>query len=159
MLELKREVTRATYAGFGEEPLSDWQERFCSKVYFSERVGSEDSAFFIVGDPLRPVGMGALKTRDGRAYFGDLYVRAPGRGIGRRLFAARLALARQWGLSEGVCDVFSNNQRALDFVHRNGFREADGYRERSLGIWVHRLARPIDPEPPREPPGLRTPAA
>lgn len=151
MLELKREVTRATYAGFGEEALSEWQERFCSEAYFSERVGSEGSAFFVVGDPRRPVGMGALKTRDGRAYFGDLYVRSPGRGIGRRLFAARLALARQWGLSEGVCDVFSGNQRALDFVRHNGFRETDGYRERSFGIWVHRLGRLIEPELPQDP--------
>lgn len=140
--ELKAQVARAAFAGLADaEALEDWLGRFCSDTYFAERLETAHTTFLLAGDPATPLGMAALKRREGRAYFGDLYVRRPGTGIGSDLWRARLDLARSEGIAEGVCDVFAPNRRALSFARRNGFRIADGYREQSLGVWVHRLTR------------------
>jgi GNAT superfamily N-acetyltransferase len=138
---------RRAYAQFDGPALDAWIDRFASQRYFQERMDSEDCEFFVLGEPGAPYAMGALKVRDGKAYVGDLYCAAPGNGHGRQLMKQALERADRMGLGEAVCDVFSSNEEALRFVRRAGFAPVGGYLEQSLGVWVHRLSRPVSPDP------------
>jgi GNAT superfamily N-acetyltransferase len=144
LLTLKTLVAMASYGELGTaEQRAEWLERFCSVSYFAERLDSEDTIFLASGPRQRPEAMAALKRRDGKAYFGDLYVASKRQGLGRELFARRVELAREWGLSTAVCDVFSTNAEALAFVKEMGFEPVSEYEEQSFKIPVIRHQRTL----------------
>ena len=148
MLALKTRVTAETYGPHGTpEQLAAWQQRFCTTEYFNERLAAGDR-FYLRDTPDRTLAaMAALKVRDGRAYFGDLYVTAASRrhGLARELTARVLADARELDLPEAVCDVWSTNPVALAFVTGAGFRPVSDYVEQNYQVLVHRLNRQLTP--------------
>jgi GNAT superfamily N-acetyltransferase len=143
LLTLKAAIVLETYGELGtEEQRLEWLERFCSPSYFSERIGP-DAIFYSIGPREQPRAMAALKRRDGKAYFGDLYCADKGQGLGRRLFEERLTQARAWGLETGVCDVFAMNAPALAFVAKMGFQPVSEYEEQSFRVPVIRHERAL----------------
>jgi ribosomal protein S18 acetylase RimI-like enzyme len=76
-----------------------------------------------------PLGFISLKVRDGaagdqRAHVADLAVTEPARrtGVGTELMKAGEQWARDRGLARLSLDVWSNNERALAFYERLGYR-------------------------------------
>lgn len=142
LVDLKQEVTGKVYRGLGETELADWTGRFADSAYFQERIGP-DALFLIVGDKTHPHAMAALKRRDGKAYFGDLYCRRQGEGLGSGLANRCDELARFWKLGEGICDVFSTNEKALRFIDHLGWKHASEYEEQSFHVTVFRFSKSI----------------
>lgn len=140
---LKTRVASETFAHHGHDALDAWLGRFSTEEYFRSRIGNgaEPSAFYFIGSRKAPKAMAALKQRDGVAYLGDFYVDSPGRGLGTALLADLLDEAGRQGLTVARADVFTDNDRAKQWLLAHGFELVDGYREQSLGIWVDRLER------------------
>jgi ribosomal protein S18 acetylase RimI-like enzyme len=147
---LKDAVVDATWGDvYDRAALDAWKARFVSHAYFAERlVDSPDTPltrFYIAGPRSAPLGMIALKVREGRAYVGDLYVRAPRRGIGRRLLWRAEDEAVALGFDAVVADVFDGNRPAYALLASEGFREEGEYLDSSLRTRVLRLSRPLAP--------------
>ena len=143
LLDLKGRVVADAYKDLDQDALARWSERFNSRSYFEERVGSDHTTFYTLGPADNPYAMGALKVRDGDAYIGDLYCAATGQGHGSEMMDFLLGQAHEQGLQEAVADVFSTNRGAKRFLQREGFVPDGGYVEQSLGVWVHRMRRPV----------------
>jgi ribosomal protein S18 acetylase RimI-like enzyme len=145
---LKNDVVDATWGhGYPSAALDAWKARFASAAYFVERLALSPGApltnFFVAGPSQKPCGMIALKVRDGRAYIGDLYVRQPGRGVGRRLLRHAQEQGTCLGLEVAVADVFVDNGPAYALLDSEGFQQEDEYIESSLGVRVVRLSHPL----------------
>jgi len=143
LLDLKGRVVADSYKDFDPGALARWAQRFNSRSYFEEHVGSDHTTFYTLGPADKPYAMGALKVRDGNAYIGDLYCAAAGQGHGSEMMDFLLGQAHEQGLQDAVADVFSTNQGAKRFLQREGFVPDGGYVEQSLGVWVHRMRRPV----------------
>lgn len=146
LVALKRLVASRAYAALPTKALETWQERFSTAEYFDQRITDRNrrTVFFVaLDDDDSLLGLVSMKERNHRAYLGDLYVVAQGRGVARALVDQAFEQARRWGLTSVATDVFESNSLAMAFVTRLGFREETEYREQSLGVRVHRLSRPV----------------
>lgn len=82
---------------------------------------------------------------------------AQGRGVGRALYGALLALLERQGFAQAVAAISLPNDSSVRFHEAFGFTASGIYRQvgykmggwRDVGIWQRRLAPP--PDPPREP--------
>jgi ribosomal protein S18 acetylase RimI-like enzyme len=145
---LKNGVVDATWGrDYPSAALEAWKARFTSATYFVERLrlspGAPPTNFFVAGRSEMPCGMIALKVRGGRAYIGDLYVRQPGRGVGRCLLRYAQEQGTRLGLEVAVADVFVGNWPAYALLDSEGFQEEDEYIESSLGVRVVRLSHSL----------------
>ncbi len=78
------------------------------------------------------VGMGSLRAiGGGKGELKRLYVRAAARGtgLGRRLVEARIAAAREMGLTTLLADSFAENRPMLALYEGLGFRRIDAFPE------------------------------
>lgn len=146
LANLKREAATHVYAAFPRSSLASWHQRFSTEDYFTDRIERRDlpTTFFVMGPRGNIRGLVSLKERGGEAYIGDLYALEPAAAVSRRLVAAALEAAARQSFSRVFADVFSNNERALRFFTKLGFTVAGGYREQSLGVWVHRVVRDVE---------------
>jgi L-amino acid N-acyltransferase YncA len=143
LVELKDRVARETYATLGTpSQLAEWLERFCSRAYFEERIGPE-ATFVGVGPRRRPMAMAAMKRREGKAYFGDIYCAVRRQGLGRMLIGELSRLAIAQGLKVAVGDVFSTNRAALSFIERFEFSHVSSYEEQSFKVPVYRFEKSL----------------
>jgi GNAT superfamily N-acetyltransferase len=145
LARLKTAVSEEAFAEFPAPALRAWQARFCSLSYFEERFENPEMPtwFYFVGEVANPLAMAALKVRDGIAYLGDFYVRAPAQGVGTALLEHLLDRARGQGLTRASADVFASSPQVRRWLERHGFEMTSSYEEHSLRVRVDRLEREI----------------
>ncbi|MGB3954900.1 MAG: GNAT family N-acetyltransferase [Brooklawnia sp.] len=93
----------------------------------------------------RPVGTVAARVVDGEGWLARLYVHpeAQGRGVGRALMAAALAVLREQGCRRANLWVLAVHQPAIEIYRHWGWRPADTEPHAPFGLPELRFCLPL----------------
>ena len=138
LLQLKVEQSGILLLRLGHsmDEVATWQSKFATHEYIQRHLKAPHSVYVAeVGGELS--GMASLTIRDdgddSYAYFGNLYCREIGIGLGSRLMEYRLGVLENFNLDYVSCHVHSENESARRFVEHYGFRQWGQYVDPSHG--------------------------
>jgi GNAT superfamily N-acetyltransferase len=145
---LKREIAHKTYAAsHAGAALDKWLAEHAGRGFFDYRIGRKDYYVFVATDEKGEIiGFGGYRQRGSRADGSSvgLYVRYPGKGIGKLLNVAREEHARSLGCKRARVACWRTNKKAQAFVISQGYKKTgSGYRDTTTGVMIDHFERDL----------------